>query len=530
MFGRPGAFAGLEELEEEFEEELDDLVLERRESSYGAAATRQKVRWYQVILRLTGAHEVPVNGNHNDPKTREALRRFQERHGLSPTGYLTVRTNSALIRVALEWISGERIRNRPGQSSVHLRDAIRRFQREYHLVVDGKVGSQVRQVMMEVLLGVRPSLRTDHHFRLGKLSAAAAGGTLDDLTPGRRYTDFAEPSTVLSLESAERSAFRNNREIVLTSLGDAEPVPNPWRRGFRVICLLIIQFRHPTTKEVRFAPATGFLVSPRHVATAAHVMLNLTRVGGRDRLFYAERIAVVPGFTWPSRLRVCRDKARKHCLDTKRPFGWVVVDRRGFNTPTDFVQVVPSVGTDARLTADNNLDYGLLDLGTTMGKATMRYVDPDDGKLYKAKLGWWGADSGMTSKAFPRTTDLDGKSIFIAGYPLAFGGQQVYSPGTVDISEQITAGGVIGALARETGPNEFVHTADTIGGHSGSPVWQAMRSGAWRLLGIDTQAFTRSAFPSVLGRVENIEGGIAWNLDVLADMKRWMSKPNWRTK
>lgn len=44
-----------------------------RESYFGGAATREKVGWYQTVLRVAGGYEgVPIKGNHNNRETRRA--------------------------------------------------------------------------------------------------------------------------------------------------------------------------------------------------------------------------------------------------------------------------------------------------------------------------------------------------------------------------------------------------------------------------------------------------------------------------
>jgi hypothetical protein len=138
----------------------------------------------------------------------------------------------------------------------------------------------------------------------------------------------------------------------------------------------------------------------------------------------------------------------------------------------------------------------------------------------------------MTRRPFGLVTSLSDKAIAVSGYPGAFRGQQVYSPGTVDFDEQFTASSELGNLSRTTGSNQFVHTADTLVGHSGSPIWEVVTTKRgkvrWRLLGLDTLGFNREVFPSIFASTGNIEGGIAWIGPVVRDIRAWMAKPGWR--
>ncbi len=71
--------------------EVGTGVLQEREKRYGAEQTQFNVRWYQTILKVAGGYSnIAVNGNHNDPKTRSALRIFKIGPGSrKETGYMT---------------------------------------------------------------------------------------------------------------------------------------------------------------------------------------------------------------------------------------------------------------------------------------------------------------------------------------------------------------------------------------------------------------------------------------------------------
>ena len=139
------------------------------EADYGGEATRRRVRWYQAVLRHAADHHaVTVNGNHNDPATREALRAFQRRVGVAPTGYLgPIRLNNALTQTGLEELYMTRFSTPLGAHDTTLDAWIKRFQGHYGLVSDGKVGAATQQTMTGVLFGELPRPVGLHHSKLG---------------------------------------------------------------------------------------------------------------------------------------------------------------------------------------------------------------------------------------------------------------------------------------------------------------------------------------------------------------------------
>lgn len=136
----------------------------------------ERVRWYQAILRAVGPYpEVPLNGKHNDPATRAALRTFQRAFRLEPSGYLTVEANAALTQRALERLYARRLPNTPGQFGPSLRAQIAQFQRDYGLADDGAVGPFTRDVMLRVLEGALPSPLRGYHYGLGQSTPVPTG-------------------------------------------------------------------------------------------------------------------------------------------------------------------------------------------------------------------------------------------------------------------------------------------------------------------------------------------------------------------
>lgn len=505
--------------------------------SISFSGDRQKFVWAQLILRIVQKdNQVNVTGKW-DSQTKAGFRRFQQSTNIlepSKEGRWTVKTTFALTQVALEWIFGTRIDNRLGRKSDALTELIKRFQRAYRLAVDGKVGPEARSAMMQILLGRWPSIRPDRHIRLGRLHPSKTGSSLPvQTTPGKIFTDASDPITVFEIENAERSVFQQNRgetegeEIVLCDrpIGNAQPVVETWQIPFRWSCLLLIQFRHPKTGQPLFGSGSGFLIGPRHVVTAAHLILNLIQDEAQKKtaLLFAEKIFVVPAFTWKPRLSVEHQQAnQKRLIATKRPFGWVIVNRQGFAFPASYITQAGNL-----LVENSNFDYAVLDLGVPFGNKSIRFMHPNRGKLVKRQLGWWGkANTRSRTQAFQRATQLNDKHIEVSGYPACFGGKQVRAAGKISFDEQFTAGLKLGELAKATGPNEFVHNADTFGGHSGSPVWETRlvaNRRQRRLIGIDVSSF-EDGFPSVFGDFGIPQGGIAWVQDMVKDIQGFIRR------
>lgn len=212
------------------------------EADYGAAATQQKVRWYQTILKIvTTDPTISINGNHNDAATRAAMRKLQAYYHLEPTSYLTVASNAALTQMALEWIYRVQIPNMIGQWSSTLTDWVKQFQRDYSLAADGQVGALNRAKTIDVLLAKLPTPVKNFHSQLGPANLAQRQAELFELDGSEAEL---EPSGIHG---------RDDRRAVM------RPAESPWRW----ICRIKID---------NAWAGTGLLISPRHVLTAGHVV------------------------------------------------------------------------------------------------------------------------------------------------------------------------------------------------------------------------------------------------------------------
>ncbi len=116
------------------------------------ALPREKVCWIQTVLNKTSGENLVPDGLYG-PKTREAVRQFQTRSGLSADGILGPRTNTALIQIALNHLARTASVPVDGVMDVRVQQEIRRFQSANNLVQDGIVGPRTRAAMVAALGG-----------------------------------------------------------------------------------------------------------------------------------------------------------------------------------------------------------------------------------------------------------------------------------------------------------------------------------------------------------------------------------------
>jgi V8-like Glu-specific endopeptidase len=279
---------------------------------FDAASTREKVRWYQTILHIAArAPAITVNGDHNDPATRAALRTFQRQHSLDPTSYLTVEANAALTQLALEWIYRIAIPNPMGAWTPLLRDQIRQFQRDYGLDADGQIGPATREKMVAILLAQLPTPIRNFHSHFGPAAVAS------------EFELASAPTGIIDSD-------------------DRRPVPLPAAIPWRWVCRIEID---------GLWAATGLLISPRHVLTAGHVVYSDRNDLSGFRFFARARsLTVSPAFD--GRRRIHRQFSRR------AHFGKWPVDMKRIFLP-------PCYGANAA----NDCDLAVLTLKTPIGAA-----------------------------------------------------------------------------------------------------------------------------------------------------------------
>ena len=219
---------------------------------------------------------------------------------------------------------------------------------------------------------------------------------------------------------------------------DRQPVTNRHDVPFRWICQLWIR-RRDSNGNVTDTGATGVLVSPRHVLTAAHAIKEDKKDDRNQWVSYeATQIRVVPA----------RDGG-------DRPF-----DTYDVKLPA---QIAP--GWTSRSAAGSEHDYALLTLSTAAGDKTFA-------SLGNQKLCYWGSAACPQATAVRQDPkSLAGATGITAGYPNDRGGAETL----------FTTSGQLGGVVRTRRFMNFA--ADACQGQSGSPVW-VIAGGEYRLVGL----------------------------------------------
>jgi len=189
-------------------------------------------------------------------------------------------------------------------------------------------------------------------------------------------------------------------------------------------------------RPLSFGAGTGVLIGPRHVLTAAHVLVEESD----------------PGKTVGNRLMV--QIARN---GTDAPFHAVKV--RGWQVdPRAVVRVV------GRWRRQPQFDYGLVTLKEDVSGWSER-------RLGGCTLSWWGAANqcGHRSQIGLAVADVAGQDVEVTGHPYD--------------KPRGTMWTASGQIQFDNVANVLRHTADTLPGQSGAPIW-LMENGAPRLVGV----------------------------------------------
>lgn len=195
-------------------------------------------------------------------------------------------------------------------------------------------------------------------------------------------------------------------------------VTNTKAAPYRWVCFLEMTF--PGFDAI----GSGLLISPRHVLTCGHNLID------PDSRTSVQSIKVVPG---------CNGRAN-------RPFGFQT--SRTWRTSDEW-----------RTSFNRLFDYGLITLSNPIGNIPQRVIG-------NKTFDYWGKPGTHTLllPIQPGSSGFRGTKATVSGYPgdkplAAFGG------------EQWAANGIITNMAPAVGRELIHYTADTCAGHSGSPVW-----------------------------------------------------------
>jgi V8-like Glu-specific endopeptidase len=235
-----------------------------------------------------------------------------------------------------------------------------------------------------------------------------------------------------SLGRARRAAPAPTGELELIGVDERQRVTNTAEVPFRWICAIDMVYPDPDIPggELHFPPASGTLISPRHVLTAGHVLYDdVTGSQNRNtRRLQVKRVVVTPG---------------RNVNDA--PFG-----------ASTSSNVIYTDGWRDRL--DFRFDYGLITLPDALGDRHW--------PILGGPLGYWGSPTrGSGTQIVPMSrSGLLNQPASISGYPAD-------QPGGTPLGIQWRASGRVTSTNPHAASQLIYYSVDTCAGHSGSPIW-----------------------------------------------------------
>jgi glutamyl endopeptidase len=269
--------------------------------------------------------------------------------------------------------------------------------------------------------------------------------------------------------SAEREILHSPDQRARVTTTDAVP--------FRWICHVELALQGAGNATAH-STATGLLVGPRHVLTAAHTLRS------NDGRFTASSAWVYPGRN-----------------GNTRPFGRVAGSTFRYH-----------VNWFRNGAANEDYDYGMIVLDDAIGERSFR-------SLNNNPLGWWGhARHGAGTRLVrldPAT--LDGRTITVAGYPEDKTAGTLWSS-TGQLTMLRTPQGQVSTQARR-----MAHSADTHRSQSGAPVWmEDTDAGVRHLVGIHTGAINVTSGSGTAAKQQRLNMAIRITREVVTQLKAWM--------
>lgn len=286
---------------------------------------------------------------------------------------------------------------------------------------------------------------------------------------------------------------------ILPPTDDRRPVRDTRPAPFRWICSLRLNFGPDPRDRSRdlVAVASGTLISPRHVLTVGHALFDDFRPA-LNIVRGVQTITVVPG--------------RNGLLPNQAIFG--SSRAAGWRFPAAW---------QARF--DLQSDFGLITLKERLG-------DHRQSALGGRPLGFWGSPSlggGSRIRPVNPVAALRGQAARISGYPgdkcrdqPPVGGltpaQSLACPPGDRSSVQWQATGRITNPSPAGAPRLLLYDMDTVGGHSGSPVWTTRDL---NLVGVHTGPgrFVPGEPPAVSNR------GVRVTAELLRELQVWRGQP-----
>jgi monoamine oxidase len=275
---------------------------------------------------------------------------------------------------------------------------------------------------------------------------------------------------------------------------DRVHVSNAFDMPARWVCAIDFYGRNPADGSEVLADqrATGILIGPRHVLTAAHVF-QATSIRVKDKTV---RVPVLRTRVSPGR----------NGDNDDHPLGWA--------WSKSVQRVLPYA---------DETDYALIELDRDLSKATHQKMS--------GALGYWGQ---LPSQAALRALDpktLVDTAVTVIGYPGDRCGIKALTGNAKEKLAKITscvqrqrdvwastpwqAGG---ALFADPNSAKLEHTADTYDGESGGPIWRR-RDGVFELVGVHG-----GEVPPPGGQPVARNRGARVTLDMLKQLRDWINK------